>query len=98
MGEHSEGMKRDCADALHDLYTYIDGELTDDKREHIRVHPDDCPPCRAPGPWGICPAGPSSSGPAPWAAAAGRRRPTPGPCGARCARSGPSPITVPWSP
>ncbi len=45
MGEHSEGMKRDCAEALLDLSTYIDGELTDDKREHIRTHLDDCPPC-----------------------------------------------------
>jgi mycothiol system anti-sigma-R factor len=38
--EHS-----DCEDALHELYTFLDGELTVEKREHIRVHLDDCNPC-----------------------------------------------------
>jgi mycothiol system anti-sigma-R factor len=38
--EHS-----DCQEALQELYVFLDGELTVDKREHIRVHLDDCNPC-----------------------------------------------------
>jgi mycothiol system anti-sigma-R factor len=34
-----------CEDALTELYTFLDGELTAEKREHIRVHLDDCTPC-----------------------------------------------------
>ena len=34
-----------CEDALTELYTFLDGELTAEKREHIRVHLDDCNPC-----------------------------------------------------
>ena len=34
-----------CEDALTELYTFLDGELTTEKREHIRVHLDDCNPC-----------------------------------------------------
>ena len=37
--------KSDCQDSLHELYTFLDGELTDDKRAHIRQHIDDCSPC-----------------------------------------------------
>ena len=37
--------KRECVDALEELYTFLDGELTVEKREHIRVHLDDCNPC-----------------------------------------------------
>jgi mycothiol system anti-sigma-R factor len=35
----------DCGEALSELYTFLDGELTAAKREHIRVHLDDCNPC-----------------------------------------------------
>jgi mycothiol system anti-sigma-R factor len=35
----------DCEEALTELYTFLDGELTAEKREHIRVHLDDCNPC-----------------------------------------------------
>jgi mycothiol system anti-sigma-R factor len=35
----------DCAEALQELYTFLDGELTVERREHIRVHLDDCNPC-----------------------------------------------------
>ena len=38
-------LKPQCQDALHELYTFLDGELTVEKREHIRVHLDDCNPC-----------------------------------------------------
>jgi mycothiol system anti-sigma-R factor len=40
--EHEHG---DCQEALHELYTFLDGELTVEKREHIRHHLDDCNPC-----------------------------------------------------
>ena len=35
----------DCVEAVHELYSYLDGELTDTRREEIRVHLDWCGPC-----------------------------------------------------
>jgi len=35
----------DCSETLHRLYTYLDGELTEERRVQIRRHLDDCPPC-----------------------------------------------------
>lgn len=35
----------DCDDALHELYSYLDGELTDERRALIKNHLDDCSPC-----------------------------------------------------
>jgi mycothiol system anti-sigma-R factor len=35
----------DCNETLHRLYTYLDGELTEERREEIKKHLDDCPPC-----------------------------------------------------
>jgi mycothiol system anti-sigma-R factor len=35
----------DCNDSLAQLYTFLDGELTDTKRDDIRQHLDDCSPC-----------------------------------------------------
>jgi mycothiol system anti-sigma-R factor len=35
----------DCSETLHELYHFLDGELTDDKRHRIRQHLEDCPPC-----------------------------------------------------
>jgi len=37
----------DCNDTLKELYHFLDGELTDENREHIRRHLDDCSPCLA---------------------------------------------------
>ena len=34
-----------CEEALHELYTFLDGELTETKRSDIRAHLDDCSPC-----------------------------------------------------
>ena len=34
-----------CDEALHELYGYLDGELTEERRELIRAHLDDCGPC-----------------------------------------------------
>ncbi len=35
----------DCNETLKELYGFLDGELTDQDREHIRHHLDDCRPC-----------------------------------------------------
>jgi anti-sigma factor (TIGR02949 family) len=35
----------DCSDALDRLYEYIDGELTPEVKQKIRVHLDECSPC-----------------------------------------------------
>ncbi len=37
----------DCQDALHRLYHYLDGELTQDRRSAITKHLSDCSPCLA---------------------------------------------------
>ena len=39
------GVQVDCEEAVHELYTYLDGELTEERREEIRVHLDYCGPC-----------------------------------------------------
>ena len=38
----------DCQDALHELYGYLDGELTEAKRVAIHHHLDECQPCAEP--------------------------------------------------
>ncbi len=35
----------DCGDAVHQLYHYLDGELTEERRRQISVHLDRCGPC-----------------------------------------------------
>ena len=40
--------KAACQDALHELYGYLDGELTDDRRAAIHRHLDECQPCAEP--------------------------------------------------
>jgi mycothiol system anti-sigma-R factor len=34
-----------CDDALHTLYHFLDGELTEERRAAIRRHLDQCAPC-----------------------------------------------------
>jgi mycothiol system anti-sigma-R factor len=34
-----------CEGALRELYSFLDGALTDDRRAAIQQHLDDCPPC-----------------------------------------------------
>jgi mycothiol system anti-sigma-R factor len=34
-----------CDETIARLYVYLDGELTDDRREAIRQHLDECAPC-----------------------------------------------------
>lgn len=36
---------RNCSETLHELYHFLDGELTDERRARIRVHLEGCPPC-----------------------------------------------------
>lgn len=38
----------ECREALHELYGYLDGELTPEKREAIERHLDQCLPCAEP--------------------------------------------------
>lgn len=35
----------ECTETLHELYHFLDGELTDAKRAHIKQHLEECPPC-----------------------------------------------------
>jgi mycothiol system anti-sigma-R factor len=35
----------DCDEAVHQLYHYLDGELTDERRREIARHLDLCEPC-----------------------------------------------------
>jgi mycothiol system anti-sigma-R factor len=37
--------KPDCADSLKELYSYLDGELTTERRQHIQAHLEGCFPC-----------------------------------------------------
>ena len=37
----------DCDEAVHALYLYLDGELTEERRTQISVHLDRCGPCGA---------------------------------------------------
>jgi mycothiol system anti-sigma-R factor len=38
----------DCEDALHELYHFLDGELTEEKRSAIQRHLDFCQNCAEP--------------------------------------------------
>ena len=35
----------DCDEAVRQLFSYLDGELTEERRREISVHLDDCAPC-----------------------------------------------------
>ena len=35
----------DCEDAVHQLYDFLDGELTEDRRREFQTHLDSCAPC-----------------------------------------------------
>jgi mycothiol system anti-sigma-R factor len=39
------GVQVNCEEAVHELYTYLDGELTEERRTEIRIHLDYCGPC-----------------------------------------------------
>jgi anti-sigma factor (TIGR02949 family) len=42
-GDRGSGV--DCDEAVHQLYHYLDGELTDERRRMIAEHLDLCGPC-----------------------------------------------------
>ncbi len=35
----------DCAESVRELYTFLDGELTEERRTAIRGHLEGCPDC-----------------------------------------------------
>lgn len=39
------GEKQRCREALLHIYTYLDGEVTEEVKNEVRRHLDDCPPC-----------------------------------------------------
>jgi len=41
----ADGTTVDCGDAIHQLYDYLDGELTEERRKQIADHLDLCSPC-----------------------------------------------------
>jgi mycothiol system anti-sigma-R factor len=43
--DHIEPGVGDCADSLKELYTFLDGELTIERRTNIRQHLDGCQNC-----------------------------------------------------
>ncbi|MEZ5145070.1 MAG: mycothiol system anti-sigma-R factor [Acidimicrobiales bacterium] len=42
---HDHDHEAGCEEALAELYTFLDGELTEERRLTIRRHLDDCTPC-----------------------------------------------------
>jgi mycothiol system anti-sigma-R factor len=48
MSEPMPEPKSQCQDALHELYGYLDGALTDARRAAIHRHLDECQPCAEP--------------------------------------------------
>jgi anti-sigma factor (TIGR02949 family) len=43
--DHTHAPRVDCEQALAEIYTYLDGELTDEKRTLIAGHLEACNPC-----------------------------------------------------
>jgi|GEM_PF-458345 len=41
----SGGSDVDCMEAVRQLYVYLDGELTEERRLEIALHLDECGPC-----------------------------------------------------
>jgi mycothiol system anti-sigma-R factor len=39
------GENGDCDEAISELYGFLDGELTEERKVEIRRHLDECPPC-----------------------------------------------------
>jgi len=43
--DHGHIGNDDCQEAIHTLYHFLDGELTDDRRLEIQRHLRECSPC-----------------------------------------------------
>jgi mycothiol system anti-sigma-R factor len=44
-GDGAAGGGFDCEEAIHTLYSFLDGELTIERRLEIQQHLDECSPC-----------------------------------------------------
>jgi mycothiol system anti-sigma-R factor len=44
-GEASATAELDCTETVRRLYDFLDGELTEERRQTIRTHLDRCAPC-----------------------------------------------------
>ena len=42
---HQLGSGSECREALETLYNFLDGELTEQRRQEIQQHLDECSPC-----------------------------------------------------
>ncbi|MFP3906061.1 MAG: mycothiol system anti-sigma-R factor [Acidimicrobiales bacterium] len=42
---NATGGTSDCDESIHELYTFLDGELTEERRSTIHRHLEDCSPC-----------------------------------------------------
>jgi mycothiol system anti-sigma-R factor len=42
--DHHDG-DVDCSDAVHTMYHFLDGEIDDERRQHIQRHLEECLPC-----------------------------------------------------
>lgn len=40
-----EPHETDCGEVLADVFLYLDGEMTSERRDRIRLHLDECSPC-----------------------------------------------------
>ena len=38
-------MKAECAEVIAEVWTLLDGECTAEKKDQLRQHLEDCPPC-----------------------------------------------------
>ncbi len=38
-------MNADCPNTTRELHFFLDGEITNEKRQRIQNHLDECPPC-----------------------------------------------------
>lgn len=45
MGDRHDHSAGGCSEAIESLYTFLDGELTEERRAVIVEHLDDCSPC-----------------------------------------------------
>jgi mycothiol system anti-sigma-R factor len=45
MSESESWAELDCEEAIHRLYHFLDGELTEERKLAMRAHLDECSPC-----------------------------------------------------
>jgi mycothiol system anti-sigma-R factor len=47
LSTYSRSVSDPCQDAIATLYSFLDGELTSERRERIQYHLEECSPCFA---------------------------------------------------